>query len=585
MSSARKSSSSNILLEEKAVVYTRVSTKQQKKKGLSIESQVSMARDYIQDYNKKVTTNLEIIGETRKNKICTDPRIFEEDASASNAFREEDDDIYSALHSRPKLQEILDLAQQRAFKHLIVYSHDRLARNFEQFISLKYIFDKNGVSIHYSKPGEMLNVGENRISRFLDNILASVAELEANIIGTRVKGGCETSVKKGRWPGGRPPYGYVIENEKVVETRGKKKIAKLKKEDNKANKVRAIFDFYIKHGYGYRKVAEEMNKKFGENKFKKSSIEKIIKNETYTGRIAWRRKGGVRHPTRREEPIYSTLDESIKIIDMIEWDDSVNIRNRKDNLRDPYYFNTKFILKDKLCCMHCENQKTLATRNYGKRADGKEYCVYRCDFNSKKNSHFSFEKNEIEEKVIKLLSDKIRLKDTDDLWERYNKESDKKLNRLKLVLSDLDEKIKEIDKLKYGLSRILNQLNKTKLDTTLGETNLTIAEGGKKKQADKKSVDELIKEKFNIQEHLLLQTKEKYEKEKLHIEEQLSNYSKHMKEKFEEVLQEFNINIIDLDTRSKRIYIDHLVKKINIRKLENSNEIDLEIILNPPQLL
>ncbi|KZL93595.1 recombinase family protein [Clostridium magnum] len=170
-----------------------------------------------------------------------------------------------------------------------------MTRDFEQFIALKYILNRNNIKIHYTLPGENIDIEDKKINRFVDNILASVAELEANVISIRVKSGSKITVKNGNWAGGRPPYGYLIQRIKIPGR--SRPIAKLKPSIYERSLIVNIFKFY-NLGYGYRKIAQLMNDMCGNNAWTKGKIESIIKNETYTGYITWDRRGGRRHPGR-----------------------------------------------------------------------------------------------------------------------------------------------------------------------------------------------------------------------------------------------------------------------------------------------
>ncbi len=78
----------------------------------------------------------------------------------------------------------------------------------QDFITLKTFFAKSGICAHYSRPGEFSKIEDTKINNFLELILASVAELEANTIGVRVKGGNRSCIKNSYWAGGKIPFGY-----------------------------------------------------------------------------------------------------------------------------------------------------------------------------------------------------------------------------------------------------------------------------------------------------------------------------------------------------------------------------------------
>jgi site-specific DNA recombinase len=557
------------IIEEKAIAYIRVSTIEQQKKGFSFKSQLSMAEKYIMEYNARIRSESRVYKYDDLKLISEDFEVVREAKSASNNI-DNDKDIYTSLKTRPELQRILDLAQQKRFKHLIVLSHDRLARNFEQFIILKRMLEKNNIKIHYSRPGESLETGNDKIGRFLDNILASVAELESNILGMRVKAGCSTCIQSGYWPGGRIPYG--CKSVKTKESKRKRERSSLVVDPEEGKHVSEVFELYYK-GLGYRKIAENMNNKYNVNIWTKSKVEKIINNETYTGRITWNRRFNPQKYSADTDKKYSAFKEELKIVDMKVWEDINAIKNRKNDIKDPYYYITKFILKDKLFCTICN--KPLATRNYGKNASGNEYCIYRCNSNSSKESHFAFKQEEIENEVLDHLCNCTELKEYDEFWNIYCKKVKDMMAAKSRYKKNLEDKIKSIDgqiKALHSINDYFNNIVEQPLNEQQSDDDSKI-----KKLIEKKVQ---IKGKLNIKDFLLNQTKVKYEKEKEELIAFMDSYKAYNREEFNNEIKGLIKRIVESDDLSKRKYIDILVDRINLSLDEKTGEIKKEYILN-----
>ncbi|MBP3041675.1 recombinase family protein [Bacillaceae bacterium Marseille-Q3522] len=99
---------------------------------------------------------------------------------------------------RPQLAQMLNIL--RSGDKIIIYKLDRISRSTKHLIELSERFEKNGVefvsiqdSIDTSTP----------MGRFFFRILASIAELERDIISERTKSGLSAARARGR-NGGRP---------------------------------------------------------------------------------------------------------------------------------------------------------------------------------------------------------------------------------------------------------------------------------------------------------------------------------------------------------------------------------------------
>lgn len=552
---------------ELAIAYLRVSTDEQEKKGLSTAVQKKAAENYVEEYNRSVDFEYSN-GDYSNNKIQLDENmILKETKPASTVMNNSVEETLSdSLKNRPILQYILSMAQKKQFKHLIVFTRDRLCRDFDQYIALKYMLNKNDIKIHYSRPGENFNLEDKKISRFLDNILASVAELEANIISVRVKDGAVQCVRNGNWPGGRPPYGYLIKN---IEISGRShKIAKLKPSTYEENKVLEIFTLYGK-GYGYRNIARLMNITYDTDIYTKSKIEKIIKNETYTGRITWNRRGGRRHPNRKEEPIHSNVISELQIINKKQWDSLVKLRHRKWEIKDSKYFNTPYLLKDKLVCSKCQSK--LKPKNYGKNSAGKNYCVYKCPTKDGARSELVIKKDFIEKLVIDKISTSLLFGSIDQLWNTYLIKKQKEVAPRKALINELTSRIKSTTSLKDNIETMKDDLE---------DVDHQFDESIKKDLIDYKT--DLL-DKLTHQEVLLQKLIERYRCELEYTKNFIEKNFFKNKDDYEAALQNFRVNLNEFDDRSKRLLIDIIVDKIVVHKIQDT--IKLDIILNPPKII
>lgn len=100
--------------------------------------------------------------------------------------------------------------------------------------------------------------------------------------------GKETAVKKGNFIATFPPYGYRKIHYKV----DKEKCSTLEIIDSQADVIRMIFDLYVYQDMGFELIANRLNelgfKPQRDEMWKKASIQDIISNEVYIGKVRWK---------------------------------------------------------------------------------------------------------------------------------------------------------------------------------------------------------------------------------------------------------------------------------------------------------
>jgi len=516
-----------------AVAYLRVSTKKQLNEGVSI--------DYQKKYAKEFAENNDL--------SLKDEYIFEESKPASkinNKF-----DVEESIQRRPVLNKIIELAKAKKFNTLIVYSKDRLTRNVKELYVLKGMLKNfNNIDIRYSNPSEsfITNTEESYIENLIEAVLASISELETNILSSRVKLGNEYCVKLGLWPGGKIPFGYYAD--KVEKKHNKKRPNSiLKTIPYEKEIINEVFRYYTYYGYGYRKTAEIMNDRYPFKTWTKSSIESIIKNQVYTGRLVWGRRGGRRNPGRRSSDSFTVSDKNkdSTIIDDDLWKRTTELRDRKMLINDAKYYSSPFLLKGKLVCGKCDS--IMNTKNYG----DKKKSAYRCPTKTEKNkSELIVEKNSIESMFISELKDMLDV-DGDDLWNLYE---EKKFNRI------LEIK----DSIKYYKDKIKD------LDKKLLQINTALEE----------NIDYSIKLELKQLITLIRNQSEQLENIVANKEIELSNFYT-TKEDFTNAFNRFFTNFDKLETHNRRMLIDYLVDKIFV--YDKEEKLSLKIVIDPMNML
>jgi len=152
----------------RAIIYARVSTEEQKKKGYSIEAQIEACKNYAKAKGWEVVD------------------VFEEAKSGKKAKK------------RVELQKALTFIEEGGADILLVWRIDRLTRSIIDFVN---ITERIGRRITSVMEGFDMNTPEGKM---LAQILATFAEYERELISERTKAGIKEAKKKGKRIG-RPP--------------------------------------------------------------------------------------------------------------------------------------------------------------------------------------------------------------------------------------------------------------------------------------------------------------------------------------------------------------------------------------------
>ncbi|MBF0571724.1 MAG: recombinase family protein [Candidatus Omnitrophica bacterium] len=207
---------------------------------------------------------------------------------------------------RPALQKLLSDIRADKINCVVVYKVDRLSRSLLDFAELLSLFEKHNVT--FVSVTQHFNT-QNSMGRLTLNILLSFAQFEREIISERTRDKMAASKRKGKWVGGCVPIGYDLDraNRKLVVNPAEAKI------------VQEIFEAYLKEGtlisatrfindkgYLTKKYASTTGKRRGGGKFKSSTLNQIIKNPYYLGKV---RHDNVLYPGEQERIISDEIFE------------------------------------------------------------------------------------------------------------------------------------------------------------------------------------------------------------------------------------------------------------------------------------
>lgn len=180
------------------------------------------------------------------------------------------DEGESGAKERPGMDEICyndDDFANPPFEAVVVAKSDRVARDINIYYYYKMILRKKDI--------ELISVAEDfgqfgAFSSMLEAFTICAAEMERNNITYRMSGGRSQKAKTGGYAGGKVPYGYDVQNGKLVVN------------EEEAIVVRQIFGM-MGEGYSYRSIIQALKAagfvtRKGKD-FAVSTIQSILGNE------------------------------------------------------------------------------------------------------------------------------------------------------------------------------------------------------------------------------------------------------------------------------------------------------------------
>jgi site-specific DNA recombinase len=238
---------------KKAVIYARVSSKDQEVEGFSIPAQLKELHAYAAKNGYRIMneyTDVETAkkaGRTQFNKMV---RLVIEDPS---------------------------------IKHILVEKTDRLTRNLPDYALIDDLMTRNDITVHLVKENSTLSKDSRSNEKFIFGIKALMAKNHSDNLSEEVKKGMLEKAAQGTYPS-KAPYGYLnakVDNKKVIVI-----------DADAARFVKRAFELYDQDGQSLKKVRktlldEGMIYRNGKT-FYVSTLETILKNKFYMGDFVWK---------------------------------------------------------------------------------------------------------------------------------------------------------------------------------------------------------------------------------------------------------------------------------------------------------
>jgi site-specific DNA recombinase len=238
------------LERRQAVLYARVSSKEQDKEGFSIPAQLKLLKEYAAAQGFRVAQEYIDI-ETAKE-------------TGRSAFG----DMVAYLKAR------------RSVRVLLVEKTDRLYRNLKDWVTV----DDLNVEIHFAKEGVVLSRESRSSEKFMHGIKVLMAKNYIDNLSEEARKGMQEKAEQGIWPT-VAPLGY----RNVAGPDGKKII---EPDPKAAPMIVRLFEWYASGSLSLRQVAKKVrdaglvHRKSGAP-VPTSTIHSILRNRLYSGEFQW----------------------------------------------------------------------------------------------------------------------------------------------------------------------------------------------------------------------------------------------------------------------------------------------------------
>ena len=227
----------------KIAIYCRVSTDDQAEHGFNLREQELRIDQYINAY----------IDEFPEERV----KYIDDGFSAKDLKRRE-------------MRMLLEDVKDGLISKVVIHNLDRLTRNMKDLIYLIELFEEKEVQLFSLK--EKIDT-KTAVGRFFVSIIILVAQWEREAISERTIRALDQSAYEGNYVHGRAPFGYRLENKKLVV------------KENEAEIIKNIYDMYLFDGYSINEIFHFHGSKYRDMGFVWSydRVRIILNNELYTG--------------------------------------------------------------------------------------------------------------------------------------------------------------------------------------------------------------------------------------------------------------------------------------------------------------
>jgi site-specific DNA recombinase len=285
-----------------AVIYARVSSKDQEREGYSIPAQLKLLREYAHAHGFEVL------------------REFVDVETAKWSGRKQFGEMLRFFDQNPQC------------RVLIVEKTDRLYRNFRDYVTLEDL----GIEIHLPKEGQIISKDSKSQAKLIHGIHVVMARNYIENLREEVRKGMREKSEQGIYPS-RPPLGYrnnVLKHSIEVDL-------------EKAPIAQRMFELYGSGQHSLSTLRRQLKTEFGRT-LAKGYLERLLKNPFYKGQFIW------------EDKLYSGTHTPLITPELFE-----QVQEEFRGHHKPKYRKHDFAFRGVLACAY-DNCLVTAERKKGK---------------------------------------------------------------------------------------------------------------------------------------------------------------------------------------------------------------------------
>lgn len=383
----------------------------------------------------------------------------------------------NAVADRDVLQEALQDAKAKEYDILVVYKDDRIGRRMWEIGAYVMSLKSFGVDIYTVKDGCISPESDDVMGQMMLALRYGNAQKSSSDTGMRVKDTAQKLVQKGKFMGGKAPYGYRLELSGEVSKHGRA-LHHLVVVPEQAEVVKYIYELSLHKEFGAAKIAKILNthevykNRAPRDIWKGGTIVSILTNPIYAGYTAYKRReriDGKYHTLDSKDWVFAEKpDPEITIIDENMWNQVQDTRKQRADkyIKSLENKNVTIIrrnsgmlaLIDVLHCGYCGRKMTNGSKyNYwtikdtGERRTSK-IAIYKCQNAWNGIPHGKtkqYRADRIEPMVFEALAEYIgKLQENEDVFtqieENQNRQKAIKQSELKKERDELESIRKKI---------------------------------------------------------------------------------------------------------------------------------------------
>ena len=489
----------------------------------------------------------------------------------------------NAVADRNILQEALQDAKAKEYDILVVYKDDRIGRRMWEIGAYVMSLKSFGVDIYTVKDGCISPESDDIMGQMMLALRYGNAQKSSSDTGMRVKDTAQKLVQKGKFMGGKAPYGYKLELSGEVSKHGRA-LHHLVVVPEQAEVVKYIYELSLHKEFGATKISKILNEheiykdRAPRDIWKSGTIVSILTNPVYAGYTAYKRRervDGRYHRLDSKDWIFAEKpDTEIAIIDENMWNQVQDTRKQRADkyIKSLENQNVTVIrrnsgmlaLIDVLYCGYCGRKMTNGSKyNYwtikdtGERRTSK-IAIYKCPNAWNGIPHEKtkqYRADRIEPVVFEALAEYIgKLQENEDVFTQIEENQ----SRQKAVKqSELDKEQSELENIQQKISVMENNIP----NAMTGDYPL--------------SLEELA---GIIRKHKELEKKHKRIVEEKKAELDAMKVSMDDWENIRSKIPTWQDVFWNADTTTKRVLVNKLIERIDITK--DSVNIRFKINLN-----